>query len=195
MPRLLHHRRAVHAQQHLERSPAAPRAGCRPSCGCVTVPPTDGVDRVRLVEDVAEDVADDLAQVGAFEIEHDAVAGRLHRGRRRQAAARLLALHHHAGALEDARLVLGRRQPGLQRALGGVGERRRHRFRAFHRRRAHCDGGASASDAGCEAQATSTSGSAQTSAPRKRGGRVIVVIRLARKADAVIAARSAVRGC
>ena len=82
----------------------------------VTVPPTRRVDRVILVEDVAQDVADDFAQVGGLEIEDDAAAGRLHRGTGRQRPAGLHALDHHAGALVDARRIAAR--IGL-RARGG----------------------------------------------------------------------------
>ena len=54
------------------------RAECPSTCGWSRCR-RPRVDRVILVEDVAQNVADDFAQVRAFEIEDDAAAGRLHR--------------------------------------------------------------------------------------------------------------------
>ena len=61
------HGRAVHAQDHLHRGMERfARDAGRGADGDGTA--HRGVDRVRLVEDVAQDVAHDLADVGAFEI-------------------------------------------------------------------------------------------------------------------------------
>ena len=97
----------------------------------VTLPPTARIDRVRLVQEVAQDDPHDFAKVRAFEVEDAAAAGgglRLRRGR--HPAARRLSLHDHAGAPVDVglQLVLRRRHAGL-RSGGGVGERRRHAAR------------------------------------------------------------------
>ena len=89
----LHHRRAVHAQQRLERRGQrfARNAGRRAHGDRAA---DRGIDRVRLVEDVAQDGAHHFAQVGALEVEHASpppVSGLCLR-RRRHAAAGLLAL-------------------------------------------------------------------------------------------------------
>ena len=132
------------------------------------------IDRVGLAERVAQDAADDFAQVGALEVQHDAVACRLHRRARRERAAGLLPFDEDARAPEDPRALVGGRQAGLLGALRGVREVRRHAARRLERRRAHR--GACASGAGpCDAQAASTSGSARTSA-RRKGERVGIVV-------------------
>ena len=122
-----HHRRAVHAQQRLQRRRQRFARDARRRA--------DGhraadrrVDRVVLVEDVAQDVAHDFAQVGALEVEHDAAAGGLGRRRRRQLAAGLLALHDDARALVDVRRIARASAcaPG-----GGIGQRRRQRSVPF----------------------------------------------------------------
>src|SRR5439155_24480788 len=105
------HRRAVHAQQHLHRrvqrfarDPRGRANGDGAADG--------GVDGVRLVEDVAQDVAHHLTDVGGFEIERH--RGPLRRRRlldRRHVAAFFLPGDQHPGALVE---------PGLLgRPLGG----------------------------------------------------------------------------
>jgi hypothetical protein len=78
---LVDHRRAVHAQQRLERG--------RQSVARNAARRTDRhlaadvrIDRVRRVENVAQDVADDFTQIGAFEIQDDGTASRSARRRR-----------------------------------------------------------------------------------------------------------------
>ena len=129
-----HHRRAVHPQQRLERR------GQRVARDARGRADRDGaahrrVDRVVLVEDVAQDVADDFAQLGALEIQHDVAAGRLHGRSRRQSAARLQSPDDDAGALVEVRLqlLLLRRRPRL-RAGRGLRQRGRQRRRAARER-------------------------------------------------------------
>ena len=77
--RLLHHRRAVHAQQRLERRDQRLARDARRRADR-DLAAHGRIDRVALVHDVAQDVPDDLAQVCPFEVEHDRAARLLHRG-------------------------------------------------------------------------------------------------------------------
>ena len=113
----LHHRRAVHAQQRLERrrQRLARNAGGRAHGHRAA---DRGIDRVGLVEDVAQDVAHDLAQVRAFEVEHDCRRPpRLYRRRGGHAAARACCPFTTTPvAAVDVRLelLLRRRHAGLR---------------------------------------------------------------------------------
>ena len=87
---LLDHRRAVHPQQRLERGDQRVARDARRRADR-DLAADRRVDRVALVQDVAEDVPDDLAQVGALEIEDDAAAALLHHDRARTEVRRLAA--------------------------------------------------------------------------------------------------------
>ncbi len=104
----LDHRRAVHAQQGLERGDErVPRNARRRADRDLTA--DRSVDRVTLVQDIAEDVPDDFAQVGALEVEHDPAAALLHYdGTGRNPAAGRLALHEHTRPLVQARPLVAR---------------------------------------------------------------------------------------
>ena len=106
-PALLHHRGAVHPQQRFE---CGRQRVTRDSRRCPNGDhATDrSVDHVALVEDVAQDVLDHFAQIGAFEIQDDVATGRLNGRDRRQASAGHLALDDHTRSLEDARAVVCR---------------------------------------------------------------------------------------
>ena len=136
-----------------------------------------GVDGVRLVEDVAQDVAHDLAQVGALEVEHDAAAGRLdRRGRaaRRRRAAGPSPRRRCRGRC--AHLVL-RSAADLPR--GRFLHRRRQRRRAAGASCAWAARAARASRARALASGSRPGAPARTpqaTARRKRIGLVIVVI-------------------
>ena len=118
---VLHHRRAVHPQQRLERCGqrlarnAGRRADGHLSADC-------RIDHVAFVQDIAKNVADHLAQVGGLEVQHDAATLLLDRRPWRQPAARLLTFHQYAGPLEHAGLVFRSRQARRLRALRRVGE-------------------------------------------------------------------------
>ena len=103
--RVLDHGRAVAAQEHLQRRRqrfARNRAG-----GSYRHRSADGgLDGVRLVEDVGENVAHDVAQVGAFEVERHRRTAR-YRSRRwgRQSTAGKLSLDQLSGALVELGLL------------------------------------------------------------------------------------------
>ncbi len=145
----LDHRRAVGAQQRFQRRrQRIPRNARRGPDGHGAA--DRGIDRVILVEDVAQDVAHHFAQIGAFEIQHDVAPGGLHApGPGGAPPPGCMAFHDHAGAPveEGLRLFLGGRHTGC-RARGGVGKFRSQRRPGCHllarvgghwRRRLACD--------------------------------------------------------
>ena len=69
-PALLHHRGAVHPQQRFERRRQRV-ARDSDDVRMVTTPPTAASIVYALVEDVAKNVLDDFAQVGALEVQDD----------------------------------------------------------------------------------------------------------------------------
>ena len=99
---VLHHRRAIRAKQRFQRRRQHVARDARRRADRHGA--TDRrVDRVVLVEDVAQDIANHFAEVRALEIEDDGAAGRQDVRSGRERAARELAPDHDAGALEDTR--------------------------------------------------------------------------------------------
>ncbi len=82
----LDHRRAVRAKNHFQRRRQRLARNARGRAYRYRAADRR-IDRVRLAEDIGQDVADDLAQFGAFEVERDRRSAR-HRARRCRAAAR-----------------------------------------------------------------------------------------------------------
>ncbi len=98
---LVHHRRAVHPQQRLERR--GERLARYPGRRANRHTAADvRVDRVRLIENVAQDVAHDFAQIGGFEVQDDRTARGRGRRARRERSTRLLSANDDPGPFVDA---------------------------------------------------------------------------------------------
>src|SRR5207249_11033121 len=100
------------------RKRVARNPGCRPNRYRAT---DVGIDRVRLVQDIAQDIADDVTQIGAFEVERDRWAGgdSATRRRSRKRTTGKLPLHELAIAFEYPRTLFGRRW--RRGCRGGIG--------------------------------------------------------------------------